>query len=47
MVCWLSAVALSAAAGTANAESTGGQIEAMSLGDRVLIRVLLQTEAFQ
>jgi len=30
-----------------NAQSTGGQIEAKSLGDRVLIRVLLQTEAFQ
>lgn len=31
----------------ASAQSTGGQIEAKSLGDRVLIRVILQTEAFQ
>lgn len=47
MACWLLAVAVSAAPGAAYAESTGGQIETRLLGDRVLIRVLLQTEAFQ
>ena len=31
----------------ASAQSAGGRIEATSLGDRVLIRVILQTEAFQ
>ena len=31
----------------ASAQNTGGQIEARSLGDRVVIRVILQTEAFQ
>ena len=33
--------------GVAGAQGTGGQIKATSLGDRVLIRVILQTEAFQ
>ena len=34
-------------AAVAGAESTGGEIGARLLGDRVLIRVMLQTEAFQ
>ena len=33
--------------GIANAQSIGGQIGARSLGDRVVIRVMLQTEAFE
>lgn len=43
----LLAFAMGAFAMAANAQNSGGQIEAMHLGDRVLIRVLLQTEAFQ
>ncbi len=33
--------------GMANAQGLGGQIGATSLGDRVVIRVMLQTEAFE
>ncbi|MCY3837729.1 MAG: hypothetical protein OXH09_03610, partial [Gammaproteobacteria bacterium] len=34
-------------AAVAGAQGPGGQIEAKLLGDRVLIRLLLQTEAFE
>ncbi|MYD95757.1 MAG: hypothetical protein F4X98_00025 [Gammaproteobacteria bacterium] len=40
-------VALGATSGIAAAQNLGGRIEAKSLGDRVVIRVLLQTEAFE
>ena len=46
-VCLLSVALTVAWAAVAGAQSAGGQIEATSLGDRVLIRVLLQTEAFE
>ena len=47
IVGWLSAALTAFGTAVASAQSNGGQIEAMHLGDRVLIRVLLQTEAFQ
>jgi len=34
-------------AAVAGAQGSGGRIGAASLGDRILIRVLLQTEAFE
>ena len=40
-------IALSTTTAIADAQSSGGRIEAKSLGDRVLIRVMLQTQAFQ
>ena len=43
----LAAIACATTALMAWAQSPGGQIEAKSIGDRVLINVLLQTEAFQ
>ena len=47
MACCLLAVAMCAFAGTAGAQNAGGRIDARSLGDRVVVRVLLQTEAFE
>ena len=47
VVCLLSAALTLLWAAVAGAQGTGGQIGATSLGDRVLIRVLLQTEAFE
>ena len=40
-------IALSTTTAIADAQSPGGRIEAKSLGDRVVIRVMLQTQAFQ
>ena len=44
---YLVAIALVASTGYANAQGPGGGIEARSLGDRVVIKVMLQTEAFE
>ena len=46
-VACLLAVATGVYTSAANAQNTGGHIEAKSLGDHVVIRVVLQTEAFQ
>lgn len=45
--CWLWALAIGVCAVAANAQGAGGQTEARLLGDRVLIRAILQTQTFQ
>ena len=47
MACCLLAAGVGVFTGAANAQGHGGQIEARLLGDRVLIRAVLQTETFQ
>lgn len=47
IVCLLSAALALSWAAVTGAQGSGGQVGAKSLGDRVLIRVLLQTEAFE
>ena len=47
MTCCVLAAAVGSFTGAANAQGAGGQIEARYLGDRVLIRAVLQTETFQ
>ena len=47
MVRCLLAAGIGAFTSAASGQTTGGQIDASSLGDRVLIRAVLQTEAFQ
>lgn len=47
VACLLTAALTVVWTAVAGAQSVGGQIDAKSLGDRVLIRVLLQTEAYE
>ncbi len=47
MVCCLLATSIGAYTCGASGQTAGGQVEARFLGDRVLVRAILQTEAFQ